>query len=197
MTKQLENVDHVASIRSKLLSQYKDSPRFYALIEPFIDMLNQFETEFSSFQSSLSLDTATGQNLDLIGDILNSQTRPEDDEDFRKNLYALVFAYNSEGRASDIYRLFEKVVQATTITLREVPDAKFQVHIKEPVSADYQFLYRAMRLAKPIGVGYLPISTSPLTPTFSFSLDPDPDGRGFSVIGGADGGYYSILQPEL
>jgi len=198
MTKELEYVDHLANLPSKVLTQYKTSPKFFALLEPFVENLNDFESEFEKFRTTLTIESATGLNLDKIGDILNAKTRPADDETYRKNLYALVFAYNSEGTALDIVRLFQTVVTAEVIQLREIYDAKFQVHLKEPAaSTDYQFLYRAMRLAKPSGVGYLPISTSPLTPTFSFDSDSDPDVLGFSVIGGADGGYYSILQPEI
>jgi len=198
MTKELVIKDHTEDINSQVLSQYKNAESFKSFVTSFLSELNELETELISFKTDLILAASTGKNLNGWGLILDSASRPIDDSTFRNNLYALIFAYNSEGRAIDIINLFTQVTTATDIKIREVYDSKFQVHLKEPsASTDYQFLYRAMRLAKPSAVGYLPISTSPLTPTFSFDSDSDPDGLGFSVIGGVDGGYYSILQPEI
>ena len=196
MTKELIERDHTEDIDNQLLSQYRTTVKYKSFVTSFLQSLNDVETDLLNFKEDLGLAKAVGVSLDNWGTILNSKSRPSSDSEFRGNLFALVFAYNSQGRTSDVYQLFANITSSTEIQIREVYPAKFQVHLKEPGNPDYQFLFRALKLAKPAGVGYLPISTSPLTPTFAFDLDQDVDALGFSVIGGSDGGYYSILQSE-
>lgn len=197
MTQELIVVDHEAEGNDKLLSQYKSSPIFDVTLDTFTAKINELEAEFTKFKTELNIDTALGANLDLIGDILKSPVRPIDDEDFRKVLYALVVAYNSEGRASDILNLISKITQSDDINIIDYGLASFGVQVFNPVlPLDSDFITSAVNIAKSAGVLYegLVVVTD-ATPVFSFLGDDDPVAGGFELASGDDGsaGYLSII----
>ena len=199
MTQELIVVDHEAEGSTKILSQYKSSPIFDVTLDTFTAKINELETEFTKFKSQLQLDTALGVNLDLIGDILNSPIRPIDDEDYRKVLYALVVAYNSEGRASDILNLMSKVIDYDDINIVDYGLASFGIQVFNPsFPIDPAFISNSINISKSAGVLYegLVVVTD-AAPLFSFFEDDDPASGGFKLdlpeTDDGSSGYLSII----
>jgi hypothetical protein len=179
MTKELEPVDHSVEGLKNILSKYKDDEKLKVLINTFLLKINELEDEFVKFKTQLSLGTAMGANLTLIGDILNARSRKVDDEEYRKLLYALVTAYNSNGTASDMFNMFQKIIEAETIYVEDIGGGNFRIDLINPtLPIDSSFIYEAIDVAKSAGVGYLPIT---LVPPNYFAFSNDPSGGGFST----------------
>ena len=185
MTKELEVINHESEGDTKRLWQYKNSPIFAAILDTFTAKINEIEEQLTKFKTELQLDTATGINLDLIGDMLNSPFRPIDDEDFRRVLKALITAYNSEGRASDILDLLSKIVESDSITITDYGGAAFGAQMSGlPVltSDDEYFIITAINLAKAAGVLFEGIVSTDFPggdKMFSFNEDTSPNAGGF------------------
>ena len=194
MTKELEAIDHEVAGNIKVLSQYKGSPIFKTLLDTFTSKINEIEEELFKFKADLTLDTAVGKNLDLLGDLLNAQTRPVDDETYRTVLYGLVAAYNSEGRASDILALLTKLIVADEYYLFDGPaPAVFFINLTGAVvPAEPALLTDIINLAKSAGVQFEGIVFIPsgFSPVFAFTIDGDGDAGPFASI--IDGGVESF-----
>jgi hypothetical protein len=199
MTKELVAVDHESEGSDKILSQYKNSPIFDVTLDTFTAKINELEDQFTKFKTELTLDTALGVNLDLIGDILNSPIRPIDDEDYRKVLNALVVAYNSDGRASDILSLMNGIMSFDDINIIDYGIASFGVQVFNPVlPLDVDFIVGAVDIAKSAGVLFEGLVVVPDTsPLFSFFEDDDPNSGGFKLgtpeVDDGSAGYLSII----
>ncbi len=195
MTKELEVIDHAAEGLDNILKQYKDSPLFKAFLEPMLSPMADFETQFTAFKSQLTLDVAEGENLDLIGDMLNAQSRPVDDEDYRNLLKALVIAYNSSGTANDIIKAINLIIEAEETKIVETYEAGFAIEIKNISSGDVSQANRIVRIAKGAGIEFIKTTVTNYTPYFGFEEDADPDSGTFDLMGEnlSGAGYYSLL----
>ena len=170
----LEEVDHSTDLYDNLLSQYKKSPLFFDFIEAFLIELNDLEDEFTLFKTILILANAEGQNLNLWGLILDAKTRPADDDTFRVLLYALIGAYNSDGRPKDIRALILSVLNADNIFIDDNGEATFSFTVFNPTfTFSPELVSDIVSLAKPAGVEFLGYTIADLysEDTFSFAGD--------------------------
>jgi len=195
MTKELEPIDHVTNYPPKYLEQYQDSALLDALVGSMILPLNDFEDQFTLFKTLLTIDSATGRNLDLIGDLLNGTTRPVDDDIYRKYLFGLVAAYNSTGTGKEIIDISNKIIEAEFITITEDFDAAFSIYVTNSVNADFNLLREAILIAKAAGVQLSKIVVTNEPIYFGFDTDTSPDSGTFDILGNpfAGAGAYSII----
>lgn len=200
--------DHVQRAIDRLPQQYTDAPKSYSLpafspdpisgwegvIYSFVQNCQTLEDTMNSMLSSRSLTTATGVNLDRLGEIVGATRNGLSDADYLTRIYIQIGKNNSDGTAFDIISIWQLVITAGIIQFSEIWPAKFQLYLQSPdPSTDYDLIREATEAAKAAGVGFLKITVSSYLPVFVFDSDPDPNGLGFSVIGGDEGGYYSII----
>ncbi len=192
MVKELVNVDHVVTADGKFLSQYKNSPIFKSFVFAFIEELNEIETELLLFKTDLVLANAEGVNLTRWGVILQSPTRPVEDETFRLLLYALIAAYYSEGRPEDLRALATTAITADSIIFNDIGGGIFSITLVNPVfTFDHQLVVDIINLAKPVGTEFKGFIKR-VDPYFGFQ--GDPTAFPFDVTGGSTpAGRYSIL----
>ena len=191
MTKELESTDHTTAGNAKRLTQYANSPRFKAILDSATEQLNPLETEFQNFKTMLTIATAEGANLDLVGDILNAPSRPTDDEDFRNLLYGLVAAYNATGRPDEIKTLVELILRTDDVVIRDSawlhqprPGPGFTIHaFGAVIPPDESILLDAILIAKAAGVEFfgITVTSGAYLPVFSFVQDPDTNGGPFLI----------------
>lgn len=180
----LIEVNHSDDLYNNLLSQYKDSPVFIDFINSFLIELNDLETEFTLFKTILLLANAEGQNLNLWGLILDAKTRPADDDTFRVLLYALIGAYNSDGRPKDIRALILSVLNADNIFIDDNGEATFSFTVFNPTfTFSPELVSDIVSLAKPAGVEFLGYTIADLysQDTFSFAGDNRPSASTFAL----------------
>ncbi len=181
MTKEIEVIDHATNGLSNVLKQYKESQLFKSFLEPMLSPMADFETQFTAFKSQLTLDVAEGENLNLIGDMLNAQSRPVNDEDYRNLLKALVIAYNSSGTANDIIKAINLIIEAEEIKIVEPYEAGFAIEIKNISSGNVSQANDIIRIAKGAGIEFIKTTVTNYTPYFGFEEDTDSDSGTFDL----------------
>lgn len=184
MVQPIEVVDHSAEAFDNILLQYKSSPIFLNFINSFLEELNSLETEYDLFRTILTLANAEGTNLDGWGRILSTPTRPADDDTFRVLLYALIGAYNSNGRPADIRALILSVLRADDIFIDDNGEATFAFTVFNPVfTFDPELVTEIVSLAKPAGVEFLGYTVADLysEETLSFAGDTRPRSSAYAI----------------
>jgi len=202
MTKELEIVDHITDGEENILYQYRKSPVFKAFIESFLREINELEAQAFLFLTETSLQTADGAQLNGIGRILNSKTRPPNDDLFRALLNALAAAYNSNGTAQDVKAVIMLTVSAEDVFIDETPaEGQFTVTIFGPdFTFGQQVVFDVVNLTKSAGIEFISfiISDSFSDPTFSFVGDNRPNSEGYAVavpISVPDSFYLGYVFP--
>lgn len=66
----IELIDHQAISRSRVATQYTESPKFLAFLRAIIDDMQHLETVLQDMQLQSDIDVAQGYNLDVIGEIV-------------------------------------------------------------------------------------------------------------------------------
>ena len=129
MTIPFTTIDHTASAMQNVLSQYQEATLFKAFISAFTAEMNLLEEQFTLFLTTTGIQTSFGAQLNGIGRILGSKTRPVNDELFRVLLNALAGAYHSEARAQDIRAILLLTVNAASIELQEFGEGIFSAYV--------------------------------------------------------------------
>lgn len=189
--------NHVEEGLSYLMEQYKDQPNIQAFLVAFLDRIQELEYAIWQVISFKDVDTAVGEQLDLIGRIVNRAREGRDDETYRLWLRAQVLINRSSGTPEEMLSIARLVTRAlpNQIILVEWYPARFAIYLDVAISDENAAtLLELLILAKVAGVAvFLEYSTSPSEETFSFegggglgfgdSGDPSVGGVFSSVIG--------------
>jgi hypothetical protein len=191
MVKPIDPIGHVNNAAGNFLSQYDDSPVFKGFVNSFLGSLDDIEVQLGLFKTILSLSASEGVNLDLWGNILQAGTRPTSDDDFRVLLFALIGAYYSEGLPEDVRALMINLITASSYEYLEFGKGVFSFGVIDPIfTFDPLLVSSLVQLAKPSGTEFIGF-VSTISPYYGF--EGDPFASTFSVTGGQEGGFYSIL----
>jgi len=189
MTIPFTTIDHTASAMQNVLSQYQEATLFKAFISAFTAEMNLLEEQFTLFLTTTGIQTSFGAQLNGIGRILGSKTRPVNDELFRVLLNALAGAYHSEARAQDIRAILLLTVNAASIELQEFGEGIFSATIFSPNFLFGQnLIYDVVNLAKSPGVEFQNFNIADIytDSVFSFIGDQRPQSLGYAVADPSD-----------
>ncbi len=70
MSDSLNKLDHEAQAMSRLLAQFSEAPKLQGYIKALMSEANAIECAFIDVLAGRSLNTATGAQLDVIGEIV-------------------------------------------------------------------------------------------------------------------------------
>ena len=83
--------DYIQVLKSELLEQFKDKPKFNDFMEAVGVQLNEVAEFYEQLRSERSVDSAVGKQLDRIGDIVvlsrdevSRETGKNDDETYHR-----------------------------------------------------------------------------------------------------------------
>lgn len=112
--------DHCEEGKALLLEQFKKSPRLQALLCTYLDQVTLLEAALFELLRMRSLDTATGDQLDVLGRIVGQSREGLIDEVYRVFLRARVLVNNSSGTPEELIAIMRRVLEDTTdIQLQE------------------------------------------------------------------------------
>ncbi len=111
--------DHVVSGLGKLISQYSDSENVKFLLQTFLEELQELEDVNSELLVQDSIATATGVQLDGIGEHLGRRREGLSDTDYRKILNIQKILNAGEGQYSTALQMWRAVLESPTATLSE------------------------------------------------------------------------------
>ena len=69
-TNAFTEIDYLAEGRGRVTEQFKNKPVFDAFLKLVMDYLNELQTVYKDLMQLRSINTATGAQLDLIGNIV-------------------------------------------------------------------------------------------------------------------------------
>ena len=167
-------VDHSATAISRLAEVIKTQPNFLALLASLVTQVQDLETALQQLNTLRGLPTATGGQLDVIGEILTQPRAGLSDGDYRDFLSARILLNQSSGTVDQILTIFA-LVTTGTLTLTEWPPAAFELQLQgQALTADtLAVLLAILRQARAAGVkGELHWTAYPEADTFTLDGTP-------------------------
>lgn len=151
-------INHTEEMNERLLTQYKSASNLIAILGSFIDQSQDTEDALQEFYTKLAMATATGQQLDNLGVLLDVSRRAFDDDTYRVLLYTKIVQIFSEGTINEIISIFKVLMGADYAELQETPPANFTLTAVNPdplsTIALIESSIDAAKVAG-VGVGYL------------------------------------------
>lgn len=190
---------HCEAGKALLIAQYRDKPRIAALLCAYLDRVQSVDDATARlYEHGLSLETAQGVHLDLIGKIVREARDGRDDDSYRRGLRVRVLVNRSQGRIRDLIAVAALYEGAgVTVRIREYQPARLVVYMGGIVSTDPDGLHKRLRQAKAAGVA-LQTVTHPAPPDGSrifalgngaASADTTNTTTGLGWTGDTRGGY--------
>lgn len=172
--------DHQTEAKARLITQYRESGQLRGLVGAIVKPIQAIEDALVQLNTQRQLDTATGVNLDRLGDILGFP-RPPGDSDalYRQKLLARVKINTSQGEPERVIETFKLFTGATQVQLYEGSPA--EIHIASeyvpPDQATVDLLLGIIEEILPAGVRCGSIVV--FDPTETFAFEGDLPGLGF------------------
>jgi len=158
-----------------LLQQYKNKPRFKSILEASNNQADDLEDGLFEIRDDYWVTTATGVQLDTIGEIVGEERNGRNDTDYRQAILFRIQTNYGSGEPETVIFVFTNIYGATNCQLLFVGNATLQVYTD--VIIDSQQFNDLLDII-PSGVGLYVIfgSDNP------FVFDTDPDGEGFTRV---------------
>jgi hypothetical protein len=175
-------------------TQFKEKPNIEGLAQAFSLDLQEFETSLEALINDVGLETASGVQLDGIGEILDVQRAGRTDDIYRTRLFAAVLQYTSSGRWEQVIQGFKLLTQADAVQGGEVYPGSVTLAAvgADPITIDTTELLLAMQNTRAVGVRLEAVLVS-ADPPLVFEGDPYPGGAGFDDGSGSVGGHFSSI----
>ena len=148
-----------------ITSEYADKPLFNSYVEAFLDFLSPVVDMYDDFNSLFNIDQAVGDQLDKIGDILNTSrnlpivnsdipaTLP--DEYYRTVLKAKVMADQWDGTREGLEEILTSLLPDAQFDIIDSQDMNYTVALMDNSldTVSTALLLNGFVLPKPAGIG--------------------------------------------
>lgn len=156
---------HVADALSRLLQQYKNSPKLQSIVESLAEQIQTLEDTLQDIDISRSVAVATGENLDRIGESLGVvRSSATSDEIYRILILGKIAANVSQGETEAVIATYALLTQASEVTLTEIFPAAIIIFSNGEVDPSLASIVSE----------YLNISTAAAVSVESFGIYEDP-----------------------
>jgi phosphomannomutase len=124
--------DHVNSSMKLFVEQFEDSENFKSLASAFIRPYNEIEIQLAELNKIKDLNNATGDRLDILGEIVGEERKSRPDDEYRTAIRVKIFLNSSSGEAARIIQAAISFTQATRIDFIEDYPAGILLEITTP-----------------------------------------------------------------
>ena len=167
-----EVTTHVAEAQDNVVEQFRGKTTLAALIESWVQQIQDLETAAFEVLEDTLLSTAVGVQLDGIGEVLNEERQGKSDADYRVALAAIINVRNSEATCEDLIELVDGATGggATLLVREPVFPAYFEIEVDTPITNGEEvaaFVDRARAVAV---AGYFQWFEAPLGTEFRFGV---------------------------
>jgi hypothetical protein len=146
-------LDHKAEGLDHLLAQYKEKPRLEAVLSAFLTQVQELENAFYQLWTRRLLQTATGKNLDTLGQILDEPRAGRSDANYRAILAVKILAISSDGQAEQLYSIARAMVgESIPLSLTEYFPGAVLLQVLGPFPLSVEEAFRILSRAKAAGV---------------------------------------------
>lgn len=185
-------MDHAQKALSRIIWQYRNSPKFLEWIQILPSIANQeIELPLQKLIDLLDIDNQEGALLDIVGRIVNMPRNDpllEDDAVYRVLIKSKIYKNNSDTRMDSISDALEVITGVGTVTVQDLQDMTFMIHFGDPMTdLVRQLLVTFDLVPRPQGVRLSGFIEPGEGTKFGFSepgLTTPADIEGFAELGG-------------
>lgn len=176
--------NHFERALALLASQFREEgvgggyTNFQKLIKALTVSLQELDDLNQDLKNNRSLDTAIGQQLDGLGEILGLPRIPgESDDSYRERLRFQLYINSAKGTPEEIIRAVKQITQSSFVWYHELYPAAYQLVIDGITFPDPpNLLIESLASIGPAGVQYPPITSTYGSPNpFTFGADSAND----------------------
>lgn len=190
----INNYDAIA--RARMLQQFKAecAPQLDGLLQIAVDEIQEAEDVLFQLLLERTVDTAVGDNLDTIGEIVGISREGRSNADYRAAILVQIQVNNTGGQEASIAALLENLVNPATIDIVEVFPAGLDIAIDETgvTNSTIQLLRKA--IAATVSLQFAQVA--PGETPFAFSGSAFGDGFG-NLVTPTDGGVFAYVITEV
>lgn len=180
------NAFHVEEAISHLIEFFRDGPRNQALLTAILNQVQEAEDAAWQISQAFFLDTAEGDQLDIIGRTVGEPRLDRSDSTFRQAIHTRIAINKSDGSIEDLLNITLGVSSTASPETRSLYPATYEILADNWGTFSQSDAYRLLSLAKPAGVRLLLSLQSPDVG----AADGSPVG---GTIGAADGSPAGFL----
>lgn len=136
---------------SRFTSQYQHADRLKGLAGVYADRVQSLEDAAYSLLTERWIDTAEGQQLDGLGDIVGEDRRGREDAEYRDALITRIFLNSASGEPESVIRAINFLWGTGNVEFEEIYPAKVQISLFETPATLRQL--QGIRGVTPAGVG--------------------------------------------
>jgi hypothetical protein len=174
------NEYHAEEAVSHLIELFKRGPRNQAALGVFGVQLAELEIAAADNIMNFFIDTATGDQLDILGRIVGEPRLGRTDENYRPAVRVRILVNNSDGRAEQLLAIARGMVPGASVNLYELFPMTLRIEFSTLGATTLATVFNMLQQAKAGGVRLL-VSYAPGEVG---AVDGDPAG---GVIGGTAG----------
>lgn len=176
---------------SKLMEQYKQSPRMIAIITAFLEQVQEAEDGIYPIYLGRMLAFAFGAQLDGIGEIVGLQRNGLDDDTYRVFLIGTISKNFSDTTVTTIQTMLDLLLDAAIVRIYEMFPAEIDVQFAGSSRDESLIPLIAMLVQEALGAGINLGSITKFDPVNAFTFE-GADGGGFGDANDASvGGEFA------
>lgn len=147
--------DHFERAYAHLIEQYKEKPRFAALLASYVRQIQDLEDAAWDVQMSRFLDNADLTRLKVLGRIVGQVYRGEVVETYRLFVRARILINRSGGHSGEIIAVAQLILAGVSLTYEEYYPASIVLVANTNLgSIDVRYIVELLRETKAAGVGF-------------------------------------------
>lgn len=180
--------NHIEQALERLLEQYKGKIRIEGLISALVEQIQDLEDVVFDLPEDLTIETASGIQLDLIGTIVVQDRLGFSDDVYKALLRAKIGENVSTSTPEDIIDVTKLLTGATLVHFQEYFPAGYGISINISVDPSLiDFFYRRIDRVDPAGVRLEALICFDPDEPFAFDGAPGPT-LGFGDLNDANAG---------
>lgn len=171
--------NHVLEIQQLLIELFRQGPRNCAVVATAGWQVQELEDVVKDAHEKWDPDSATGDQLDILGSYVGEKRLGRSDEDFRAAVVVRQLVNNSNGKLEELLNICS-LLSPDPVRAAELYPCTVRIDIGATYGATTRTIYQLLRKAKAAGVRLL-LSVGPAAVG---AVDGNPPG---GVIGAVDG----------
>lgn len=135
MSRMTQNNNISTDAIDRLLTQFKDQANIEALIQVYTDEMQEIEDVLFELRDNRSLDTAEGDQLDVLGAIVGQDRGGRSDADYLNYIILKIAQNTSRGTAEDVFAIFNILTSSESCHLLELFPAAIEIYADHDISS--------------------------------------------------------------
>ena len=191
--------DHVVQSLKRRLEQFKNKPNLQAVLEIYLDQIQEAEDALYALFGALDINTQEGLMLDLIGEIVGRPRTTTSDPRYRILLWVKIAQNISEGEPERVISVFKLLTESEYVHHINLLNAEVQVQVTNDFTDqdEVDLVYRETQKVVAAGVRISVILVADPIEAFAYSgINIAAPALGYDDGFGSGGKYAKHYVPK-